>query len=62
MDSAKLKEYYKNLIKLAFPRGLFYRGPANVQVTELIEALRFARTELADNNLPHIIDWAYRSK
>ena len=52
--------FYKNIIKLAFPRGFFWKAPAEIQTAQLIEALQFARTELADNNLQHIVSWAYK--
>ena len=54
------EKFYKNIIKLAFPRGLFWRSPAEIQTAQLIEALEFARKELADNNLLHIVSWAYK--
>lgn len=54
------EEFYKNIIKLAFPRGLFRRNPVEIQTPQLIEALEFACEELADNNLLHIVSWAYK--
>jgi len=53
-------EYAKNIIKLAFPRGIFYKGPASVQASELCEALSLGRKEILSNNLPQIVEWAYK--
>lgn len=56
-------DYAKNIIKLAFPRGIFYKGPASIQASELCEALMLGRKEIYSNNLPQIVEWAYqRSK
>ena len=49
---------YKNIIKLAFPSGLFQKEPAEIQATELIHALQYARTQCANNNLLLLIKWA----
>lgn len=54
------EESYKNIIKLTFPKGrFFWHEPASLQVALVCEALEYARKVTADNNLLHIIKWAY---
>ena len=53
-------DFYKNIIKLAFPHGFLWKEPAEIQAAQLIEALQFARTKLGNNNLRHIVSWAYK--